>query len=285
MIRQQHLQRAYNRVAHHYQTAASMQFTVGNRLLERLAYLKINPQTIVDLGCGLGTFITPLKNKYPKARVIGLDLALDMLRCYKVPLWSWNKPKLVLANMERLPFADGSIDLLFANQVIHWASDTAALFAELNRILHPQGVIMFSTVGPDTALELRRAWAGVDQYQHVNEFKDLHDLGDELLASGFADPVVDMEYIKVRYSNPASLLKDIKQQGIQNLHPQRLRGLTGKHRFQQFLNNLTHVAQQQAELALTYEVIYGHAWQKVPIKDSTAVKIPLNAIGGLSYKS
>jgi malonyl-CoA O-methyltransferase len=105
----------------------------------------------------------------------------------------------VCADMERLPFADRSFDMIWSNLALNWADTPEAVFAECWRALRPGGVFMFSTAGPDTLMELRDAYAAVDRHVHVNRFMDMHDLGDCLVHTRFADPVMDMEYITLSY--------------------------------------------------------------------------------------
>ncbi len=252
---------AFNLHASEYQQAAKVQYEIGERLFERLHYLKIKPRYVLDLGCGPGFFSQRLKQHYPKAQIIGFDLAYNMLALAK-STFGWRKKwPLVNGDMTALPFADATFDLIFANQVIHWANPLAAVVAELNRVMNPNGCLMFSTLGPDTFLELRQAFATVDQFSHVNDFMDMHDIGDCLLREYFLDPVVDMEKITAHYPTLNSLLKSLKAQGVRNIHATRNPGLTGKSIWSKLEQSMAHYCTPDQKIPLTYEVVYGHAWK------------------------
>ena len=125
------ISKAFNGQAAEYETVAKVQLEIGQRLFERLQYLKIQPQRILDLGCGPGSFSRELSLLYPKAHVIGLDLAHAMLlEAKKKQSWR-RKWSLTTADMHCLPFASGVFDLVFSNQVIHWGQSISPIFREL----------------------------------------------------------------------------------------------------------------------------------------------------------
>ncbi|MCL9685500.1 malonyl-ACP O-methyltransferase BioC [Legionella maioricensis] len=255
------ISKAFNKHATEYELVAKVQREIGDRLFERLQYLKISPKRILDLGCGPGTFSRELTAMYPKAQVFGLDFAHGMLlEAKKKQSWR-RKWSLVTADMKNMPFATGMFDLVFANQVIHWGSPLARVFRELNRVMNVNGCLMFTTLGPDTFKELKGAWAGVNQHAHVNEFVDMHDIGDCLMAEHFLEPVMDMELLSVHYETLPHLIKALKAQGVRNIHSARNQGLTGKTAWQQFEKNYATVQTDKGKYPLTYEVVYGHAWK------------------------
>lgn len=264
--------KAFNVHAAEYSRFAKVQYEIGERLFERLNYLKINPKYILDLGCGPGTFSKRLKQQYPKAKIIGLDLAYGMLmQAKKTQSWrsKWN---LINADMKALPFPDGLFDLVFANQAIHWVKPLSEVMNEMNRVMSAGGCLMFSTLGPDTFCELRQAFASVDNHAHVNEFPDMHDVGDVLLKQYFLDPVVDMEILTAHYSSLAELLRSIKSQGVRNINPSRNPGLTSKQQWMNFERNMAQFNTPTGKVPLTYEVVYGHAWKGMQRKTNKGVE-------------
>ena len=226
-----------------------MEAEVGARMLERLDYVKLAPRRILDAGSGLGREAKALARRYPKAELLALDFALPMLRRR-----FWDKRILLCGDIVQLPLADGSIDLLWSNMALHWTADPAAALRELERVLAPQGLLMFSTLGPDTLKELRAA-AGAAR---VHAFADMHDVGDMLVAAGFAAPVMDMEMIKVEYIKGKDLLADLRASGQTSARADRPRGLAGR-RFGARLR-------AQLEPRATFEVVYGHAWKREQVK-------------------
>jgi malonyl-CoA O-methyltransferase len=170
---------------------------------------------------------------------------------------------LVCADTCRLPLAGGAFDMVWSNLVLHWINDPAVAFAEFHRVLRVGGLLTFTTFGPDTLLELRSAFSGVDRATHVSRFVDMHDLGDALLSAGFAEPVMDMERLTVTYADAGALMRDLKETGERNATAGRLRGLTGRQRWQAMLLGLEGF-RRDGRLRATFEVVYGHAWKPEP---------------------
>ncbi|MCW8409693.1 malonyl-ACP O-methyltransferase BioC [Legionella sp. PATHC035] len=274
------ISKTFNQHASEYELAAKVQQEIGVRLLERLQYLNIKPQRILDLGCGPGFFTYELTKIYPKAQIVGLDLAQFMLiQAQKKQGWLRKWP-LVAADMQNMPFVTGAFDLIFANQVIHWGSALTPVFRELNRVMKANGCLMFTTLGPDTFKELKQAWTGVNHYAHVNEFADMHDVGDCLMAEHFLEPVMDMELLSVHYETLPKLLQALKAQGVKNINPRRNQGLTGKTAWRHFEQNYAALQTDNGKYPLTYEVVYGHAWKGEQRKTELGIEtmIPISQI-------
>jgi len=220
---------------------------VAARMAQRLDYVKLAPRRILDAGSGPPRRL--FRERYPQAQVVAVDFALAMLRSGKRKLFERNRPQAVCADLERLPLADGAVDLVWSNMALHWLADPLAAFREFARSLAPEGLLMFSTLGPDTLKELRAA-AGEAR---VHVFHDLHDLGDMLLAAGFAAPVMDMEMLTLAYPAAEGLLNDLRESGQTNARGDRPRGLAGKA----FGARLRRALAAHA----SFEVVYGHAWK------------------------
>ncbi|MDF1684566.1 MAG: malonyl-ACP O-methyltransferase BioC [Legionellaceae bacterium] len=268
---------AFHQRASDYEAAAVAQRAIGTQLFERLSYLKIEPRYVLDLGCGTGLLTKQLKKYYPKAIVVGVDIAHAMLREAQSNQ-SWRAhPEWLRANMQNLPFANGLFDLVFSNQVFHWSSDYPALIREVNRVMNPGGCLMFSTLGPDTFKELRSSG---EPYAHANDFLDMHDVGDILLAEQFLDPVVDMEQLVLRYKTWPDLLRSLKKQGVRNINAKRNQGLTGKKQWAAFKAMAETTRTPEGKYPLTYEVLYGHAWKGKPrqITQGTETSIPVSVL-------
>jgi malonyl-CoA O-methyltransferase len=274
------ISKAFNQHAKDYELAAKVQQEIGERLLERLHYLKMVPQRILDLGCGPGFFSCALAQMYPKAQIVGVDIAqLMLMQARKKYSWRRKWP-LVAANMTQLPFASGVFDLVFANQVIHWGESLPQVFRELNRVMNTNGCLMFTTLGPDTFKELKTAWAEVNTYAHVNEFPDMHDVGDCLMSEHFLEPVVDMEMLEVHYESLSKLLQSLKAQGVKNINTARNQGLTGKASWARFEANYAQFQTPTRKYPLSYEVVYGHAWkgEQRNIGQGVETMIPISQI-------
>lgn len=262
---------AFDAAAAEYDAAAVLQREVAARSLERLDLMRIEPRRVLDLGAGTGYCSRALGTRYPKARVVLLDLAPGMLRQARAGASAWERLRgryaYLCGDAERLPLADASIDLAFSNLTLQWCTDLDRTFAELRRVLRPGGLLLFTTFGPDTLKELRAAWAAADGYTHTSAFMDMHDVGDALVRGGFADPVMDMEYLTVTYPDVHGLMRDLKQIGAHNATAGRPRGLTGRQRLRRMLAAYEGF-RQDGVLPATYEVVHGHAWApEVPLQE------------------
>ena len=262
------VRRAFERAAPTYDRHAVLQREVASRLAGHLDPMRLEPRRIVDLGCGTGESFAELGRRFPAARLVGIDLAHAMLAqaSGRTPAWKRllraNAPALVCADAERLPLARASVQLVFSNLALQWCRPEA-VFAEASRILEVGGVLIFSTFGPDTLKELRAAFAGVDEYEHVNPFVDMHDLGDALVHAGLAEPVMEMEVLTLEYSSVEAVAHDLKAIGAGNVLPGRPRGLSGRGRWQRMVERYER-ERRDGVLPATYEVVYGHAWKVAP---------------------
>lgn len=269
----------FSRASDSYLNHAKIQGEIGARLSERFDYYTLTPSNVLDLGAGPGLFSHQLKARYPKSQVTAFDLSESMLKKIKK---KWRKPlNKVMGDLATLPFKDDAFDVIFANQVIHWIEDKPLLFKEIFRILNPKGVFVFSTLGPDTFKEIKEAWKSIDAFSHVNHFDDMHVLGDVLLASNFNEPVMDMEYITLRYSTTKSMAKDLKYQGVSHVSPTARKGLMTPRLWQKFTNAYEKFRDEAHLLPLTYEVLYGQAWGKElkqSINSKGEVIVPLSTL-------
>ncbi|MCF7985842.1 MAG: malonyl-ACP O-methyltransferase BioC [Thiohalocapsa sp.] len=277
--------RSFEAAAERYDDAAVLQHEIAGRMLERLDYVRLQPRTVLDLGCGTGFALDGLSRRYRRARVLALDFSVNMLRLAR-RRGSWlNRPKPICADLEALPLAADSVDLIFSNAALQWSNDLDAVFAELMRVLRPGGLLMFTTFGPDTLMELREAWAAADGGARVSPFVDMHDIGDALVRARFADPVMDAERMTVTYDAVGDLMRDLKQIGAHNALLERPRGLTGRRRLAAMQRHYES-RRSAGRLPATWEVVYGHAWvgaKAQPQFDTgDGIAVPISAIGGRS---
>lgn len=260
--------RSFGQAAMHYDDVAVLQRQTGDELLDRLSFVTLQPKRILDLGVGTGRNLSLLAKRYPKAQLVAVDIASKMVQQARtnfrqekgVKRWLPNaaKPHYLAGDAEHLPLADNSVDLVFANLALQWC-DPRKSFAEIQRVLRPEGLLMFTSLGPDTLRELRQSWANVDDYPHVNMFYDMHDIGEAMMEAGLAEPVLDTDYYTLTYETSMALMKDLKVLGASNVNTNRRRGLTGK----QALKTVAESYEQFRDnglLPATYEVVYGHAW-------------------------
>lgn len=265
---------SFDRAARSYDAAAVLQKEVRSRMLERLDYIRIEPNRILDAGAGTGHASSALAEKYKHSHIVALDIALGMLRLIAAadPWWRRFLPQrrsCVCADIESLPIQSDSMDLVWSNLAIQWCNDPDQVFGEMARILRPEGLLMFSTLGPDTLKELREAGAADPGHVHVSRFIDMHDIGDALVRAGFSAPVMDVEHFVLTYDDVLGVMRDLKAIGARNAAEGRPRGLEGKG----FLARLTQRYEQfrqQGKLPATFEVVYGHAWKGASASSTVA---------------
>ncbi|MFA9441691.1 methyltransferase domain-containing protein [Uliginosibacterium sp. sgz301328] len=262
------------RAARHAQQADEAGFLareVAQRMAERLAYIKYEPARIVDIGCGVGRDFPLLGQRYPKAERIGVDFALPLLRLARGERGFFQKllgtarttdPRYICADSTELPLARASVQMVWSNLVLNWLADPMPTFREMHRVLEVGGMLMFSTLGPDTLKELR-AVMPAGSGERVHRFIDMHDIGDALVQAGFAEPVMDMQTITLTYGDLDSLLRDLRHAGATNAASTRPRGLSGRAGWARAREGYERL-RRDGRLPATFEVVYGHAWKAAP---------------------
>jgi malonyl-CoA O-methyltransferase len=281
------LRQIFDRRAAAFDAVAFLPREIAQRMCERLEYIKVNPAAVLDAGCGAGDDLPALRARFPEAPVYGVDLSGAMLARAgrsETDQTSWRRwlpaslgkalgqrgPRVAQADFSALPFAAGAFDLIWSNLALHWHSRPDAVLPEWQRVLRVNGLLMFSTLGPDTLRELRAAYADAEAAlgiapagARVIDFVDMHDLGDMLVESGFEIPVMDQEVLTVTYQSPESLLADVRRWGAYPFERAAPHGVT--RRFRQALGDALDARRRDdGTIPLTFEVIYGHAWNAVP---------------------
>jgi malonyl-CoA O-methyltransferase len=268
------VRRAFSRASTSYTSAAKLQVEVEGRLLESLDYYAEGregdaktPTLVVDIGCGPGHASRAMQQRWPKAQVLALDLAMPMLRQHDADASLFTRalprplarlltrsPARLCADARALPLADHSVDLLFSNLCLQWVDDLPSVFAGFRRVLKPGGMLVVSTFGPDTLYELRVAFAEADAIPHVSPFASIAQFGDALIASGFRNPVLDRDDLVTRYDDLPALMRELRAIGATNALHARRHTLTGKSRFANAANAY-ETFRDDDRLPATWEII------------------------------
>ena len=259
------IRRAFSRSAASYDAAAALQHEVEKRLLESLDYLgERQPQVLLDVGSGPAHAAAALRKRWPRAQVVAVDMALPMLRQARKQAGWWKPFARVCADARALPIAAGSVDVLFSNLCLQWVEDLPAVFAGFRRVLKPGGLLLCSTFGPETLIELREAFAQADSMPHVSRFPPIAQFGDALVIAGFRDPVLDRDRFDLTYPDLTALMRELRAMGATNALQSRRHTLTGRARFAAASAAYEPLRRADGRLPSTWEVIYAHAWAPPP---------------------
>lgn len=237
------------------------------RLLERLEIVRLQPASVLDVGCGLGRSLAALAQRYPQAAVCGCDLAWPIAARARRALTPTSRGLLArlrgrpaqplasvfAADAHALPLRGASFDMIWSNLAFHWFADPPRAVDEWHRVIRPDGLLTFTALGVDSLVELRAAGA------RFMQFPDLHDIGDLLSGAGFAEPVMDVERIALTYREPEAMLADARALGGNALRG-RFRGLLGRGRRRDWLAAIERGRGSDGLLRMSIELVFGHAW-------------------------
>jgi malonyl-CoA O-methyltransferase len=255
------MRQAFAAAAASYDEAAVLAREVGRRMDERLDYVRIAPQRVADIGCASGDGIRDLSKRYPDALPLAIDYARPMLQAVAARSGFMQRlrrraPRLLNADARALPLKNGSLDLAWSNLALHWLDDPLPAFREIHRTLAVEGLFTFSLLGPDTLKALRNICVDLGIPPPLRKFHDMHDIGDMLVAAGFADPVMDMEMIALTYTSPRGFLRDQRLLGVRD-------GLLGHLSWRDWRRVFAawSAARQEGRIHAQFEIVYGHAWK------------------------
>jgi malonyl-CoA O-methyltransferase len=273
------VRRAFDRASTTFDDFAGVHTELRKRLLERLDVVRLDPAIVVDLGAGTGHGTRALQDRYRSAYVVALDISTRMLLAARKQQRFLKRFGRLASDAHQLSLTSGSVDLLVSNLMLQWCADPDRVLSEMARVLKPQGLVTFTTLGPDTLRELRTSWG--DRFVHVHRFIDMHDLGDALIRAGFAEPVMDTERLTVTYRDVDALLRELKGSGSTNVAAGRSRALLSRQ-YQQRARAEYATKVRDGLLPVTLEVVYGHAWavEQRPRKQAGDVhRVPIGSIG------
>jgi malonyl-CoA O-methyltransferase len=280
------VQRQFDRRALHFAAASAIVREVGQRLFERLETIRHDAQIVLDLGCGAGAQRAALLERFARATWIGVDLSPAMLaqdRGDAPALARWlprtlrrrSRALRIIANADQLPLAAGRVDCVFSNLMLHWHPAPHQIFPQIARVLREGGLLLFSSLGPDTLRELREACAAALPAARPMPFVDMHDLGDMMVAAGFSAPVTDSETIRLTFGSARQLLAEVRALGG-NPRDDRPPGLPSGRQARALLAALEQRRDSDGRIALTFEISYGLGWKappRVPASGTTAISV------------
>jgi malonyl-CoA O-methyltransferase len=248
-------QRRFDRASGTFDSACAAHDHARSVLLNRLEWFDLEPQFVLDASCGTGRSMTALREHYPRARILGVDLSAKMLAAAHAA----NETSVCLrGDNEALPCASRSVDVVFANLALPWC-DPQRMLAQFARVLRPEGLLLMSTTGPATLAQIRHAWRGADDLVHVHASPDLQTLGDLVARAGLREPVLDSDRVTLRYSGVDTLHDELQAVGASNCAGGRRRTLTGKARFAAYTSELRRLC-GPGTIDVDVEFYYVQAW-------------------------
>ena len=239
-------------------------------MLEQLQWVRLDPDVIIDAGCGRGDARGELKRRFPDARVLGLDSSFGMLRC--------GQGQRLCGDLQQMPLADGCAQLLLSNLALHWCPAMGAALAEFLRVLDSPGLLFFSLFGPDTLKELRSARRSAGFDDQPETLLDMHHLGDALLKAGFADPVMNAERFAVRYADFPTLEDDLRRVGASAAMMPPGSGLARRDRRRAVADRFEKGRDAEGTVPVSIEVVYGQAWVAPPQGARQPAEVPVERI-------
>jgi malonyl-CoA O-methyltransferase len=247
------VRKAFSQAVSSYDAMAALQRTAGKDLLkyERIERLT---GTVLDIGCGTGFLTGELLNSLNCQQLIALDLALPMIKATRKKYSAVTNLQYLCADAEWLPLADNVVDRVFSNVALQWCQDLSAVFAEITRILKPNGSLVFSTFGCQTLQELKQAWASVDNFSHVNEFYNDEQIRESLSALGYQEIVITEKVHTSHYDSVMALMRELKGIGAHNVMAGRNHNMTGKSKMQAMINYY-ETLQVNNKIPATFEII------------------------------
>lgn len=252
----QRVRRAFDRAGAGFARHDFLHAEIRRRMLEQLQWVRIEPARLIDAGAGSGGARIELLRRFPAARVLALDCSLGMLRA--------GRGERICGDIQQMPLADACAQLVFSNLALHWCPAIGAALAEFRRVLDSPGLLFFSTFGPDTLREVRRARSAAGWQDDPETLLDMHHLGDALARAGFADPVMSAERFPMPYADYATLERDMQRCGLSRAMMPRGSGLAGRGRRRVVEKAFNGQRDADGTVPVSIEVVYGQAWVAPP---------------------
>jgi malonyl-CoA O-methyltransferase len=244
---------------------------VARRMGERLEWIKLQPKTWLHwdvLRSGVQVQAS-LMQRYQRAEV-WCPVPSDAVGGYEQSLRSqflppWWSPRRWFGQSPHFTWpTDGCMEMVWANMLMHLCEDPQGLLHRWHSLLATDGFLMFSCLGPDTLIELRGLYRELSWTEPMHELTDMHDYGDMMVQTGFAEPVMDVERIVLTFATPERALSELRGLG-RNFHVNRPISLLGRGHLRKLCAAMSErLRNEQGEIALTFEIIYGHAIKPQP---------------------
>ncbi|MFO1228144.1 MAG: biotin synthase [Roseateles sp.] len=236
---------------------------VAKRMAERLDFIKLRPQQVLDTSAWLGASAEALKAVYPQAQLLWRHAEPDLARRSQAalarPWWALGRG----APARWVGDDPATAPLVWSNLELHARADLPACLADWAARTEVGGFVMFSCYGPDSFVELRSLFRAAGWGRPAPAWWDMHDIGDLLGRAGFADPVMDQERLRLTWSSADRLLADLRALGG-NVAPDRFQGLRTPRWRAALVRQLETLRGPDGLIALSLELVFGHAFKAAP---------------------
>lgn len=275
-----------DRAAPDYAAADFLKERAAGDVVMRLETILRRFPVAVDLGARNGHFFKALETSDARANIdvlIEADLSGRML--------AGRSTLRVVADEERLPFGDATLDLIVSTLSLHWTNDLVGALIQIRRALRPDGLFVGAIFGGATLTELRQCLLAAESEltdgasMRVSPFADAIDAAGLLQRAGFALPVADVDRVKVRYSHPIKLLQDLRAMGETSVLLDRSRKpLSRKVLFRAMELYVERFAEADGKVPATFEIVSVTGWaphesQQKPLRPGSAKMRLADALG------
>ena len=229
----------------------------ADEMLERLDLVRRDFRRALDLGCG-GGYLTD------RLRARGIDtVAADPAFAFAAAAGG------VVCDEDRLPFADGSFDLVLSAGVLDSVNDLPGALILIRRALKPDGLFLGAFAGAGSLARLKAAMLAGDAAEggaapRVHPQIDVRAAGDLLTRAGFALPVVDVESVDVRFSSMRQLVADLRAMGGTNVLASRSGRPIGRFALAAATAAFEAAAEADGKVTERFEILHLLGWAPSP---------------------
>lgn len=250
------IRRAFSDAAVQYDVLTGLHKEIGRELLKKAAAHEGNGP-ILDVGIGTGWFTARIKTYFPDSCVVGVDAADGMVEAARCRQEDF---RIVQADAARLPFGDGSFDLIFSNLAYQWVGDLSRAFTECRRVLKNEGRLHVTMFGYRTLQELFEALVKTREAGKggaaIARLADKEEITVALNKAGFRDVRLEEETIRAHFPDMMALVKWAKDIGANALMNNMFIGRDWLNKANEYYQNTFH---DRWGVYATFEVIWVEA--------------------------
>jgi malonyl-CoA O-methyltransferase len=265
LIERKRVRSAFHGQAERYDEKAVVQKRVVGRMVGKIreGWTGPVPRRVLDIGSGTGMLLREVRSLFPASFLAGLDLAPAMGRAAMRSLAGKGRGICVEGDAERLPFAEGTFDLVLSSSTFQWLNSLDTAFSEVRRVLAPGGTFLFALFGEGTLRELQECYRKAlvqgrsDIVDRSHRFFSGRDVNNALERAGFfcchTETVMEREF----HADVPTLLRSLRGIGAGNASPPATRGLAGRKVMMHMFDAYEREYSEDGLIPATYVVVLG----------------------------